>query len=122
VRLDRRALTVNVRRTLHDEDTLFYRTNGTMEAALPGLHCDGDLVFLRHREGAPQALYASRFRRLSVGEAMDVRADAAIDKLEFSANRCEIMADRGAASRLKIEAREGVTVVVNGEIRRRANR
>ena len=113
------ALTVNVRRTSNEEETLDYRTGDASAATLSGIHCDGDLVFARHRAGVPQTVYARRFRRLSLAKDLDLRADAAIDRLEFTEDRCDILADRSVADRLQIDSREGVTVVVNGEVQRR---
>jgi hypothetical protein len=96
-------------------DSLNYNVgSGVAESRDEDVRFDGALLFRRTMSGAPVAVVARDFRRISLAGVLEAGAQTTIDSLVYNQNRCEIVVDEAEASHLNVQVHRDVDLVVNG--------
>jgi hypothetical protein len=92
---------------------LYYGIDGRCQVSSSGLAFDGELLFERGGQTCP-TVEAHRFRRVTLDSVVDVAAPDDIASLTLEGDRCEIRIDPAHIAGLRLKARSGIHVLVNG--------
>ena len=96
------------------EETLFYRDDVGWTPGAEGIHFDGRLLYRRKLPGAPLIFWGGDFCILSIDGLLDVRSPVPIESFSLEDDHCELTIPAEHAGDLRIVAREGVRLVING--------
>jgi hypothetical protein len=104
-----------IRRSDGRHETLFYRLHGDWPPGAEGVHFDGKFLYRSTGGAATTVLSAGGFRLLSVADLLQVRSELPVESLTLNDSLCEIVIAAGSARSLKVRARDGLRLVINGQ-------